>query len=96
MAEFLVAGLAWGALKLTSSIVSAGFKKLASSGVNRLIGGEEEDAAMVEWSGDIVLKAREKAAGVTTWPTQMAPASRAVEGLQQEVRARALGEKPHV
>lgn len=96
MAEFLVDGLAWGALKLTSSIISAGFKKLASAGVNRLIGGEEEDAAMVEWSGDIVLKAREKAAGVTTRPTQMAPASRAVEGLQQEVRARALGEKPHV
>eukprot|EP00752_Nemacystus_decipiens_P006605 g5942.t1 len=82
MAEILIGALAWGALKLTSSLVSAGFKKLI---------GVDEDAAMVEWSGDVVLKAREKshqqqALVSSTRSPDTAPFSRALEGHQHEVR----------
>lgn len=83
MAELLIGGLAWGALKLTSSLVSAGFKKLI---------GADEDAAMVEWSGDVVVKAREKShpqqALVSSGRSpDMAPFSRALEGHQHAVSA---------
>ena len=83
MAEILIGGLAWGALKLTSSLVSAGFKKLI---------GADEDAAMVEWSGDVVVKAREKShqqqALVSSGRSpDMAPFSRALEGHQHAVSA---------
>ncbi|CAN0185850.1 unnamed protein product, partial [Ectocarpus fasciculatus] len=50
--EPLLIPLAWGALRLTASLVTAGFKKL--------VGVEDESDALVEWSGDVVLKARDK------------------------------------
>lgn len=84
MAESLIGLLAWGALKLTSSLVSAGFKKLI---------GVDEDAAMVEWSGDVVLKASEKshqqqqAVVSSRQSPDMAPMSRAMEADQHEVGA---------
>ncbi|CAB1105732.1 unnamed protein product [Ectocarpus sp. CCAP 1310/34] len=43
---------AWGALRLTSSLLTAGFKKL--------VGVEDESNGLIEWSGDVVLKARDK------------------------------------
>lgn len=89
MAEILIGGLAWGALKLTSSLVSAaGFKKLI---------GAEEDAAMVEWSGDVVLNAREKSQQQQALVSSMrlpdmAPMSRALEAHQNEVSSSGKGE----
>ncbi|CAM9388126.1 unnamed protein product [Ectocarpus fasciculatus] len=44
--------LAWGALRLTASLVTAGFKKLVCV--------EDESEALLEWSGFVVEKAREK------------------------------------
>lgn len=43
--------LAWGALRLTSSLITAGFKKLV---------GIEDDRGLLTWSGDVVVKARDK------------------------------------
>ena len=82
MAEMVIGYLAWGALKLTSSLVSAGFKKL--------VGGDEE-SPLLEWSGDVVVKAHEKSqqqltGGSSMRPSDMAPAlSRALEVQQLEV-----------
>ncbi|CAM9505455.1 unnamed protein product [Scytosiphon promiscuus] len=50
MAEILIGSLAWGALRLTSSLVTAGFNKLI---------GSEDDSPLVEWSGDVVVRAHE-------------------------------------
>lgn len=89
MAELLIGGLAWGALKLTSSLVSAGFKRLI---------GVDEDTAMVEWSGDVVLKAREKSHQQQAMivssrrSADMAPMSRALEAHQHEVSSSGVGE----
>lgn len=49
MAEILIGSLAWGALRLTSSLVTAGFKKLI---------GADDDSPLLEWSGDVVVKTR--------------------------------------
>lgn len=73
--------LAWGALKLTSSLVTAGFKKLV---------GLDEECPLLEWSGNVVYKAREKShprriAGSSGRSLDMAPFSRALEGQQREV-----------
>ncbi|CAM9871416.1 unnamed protein product [Ectocarpus sp. 13 AM-2016] len=43
---------AWGALRLTSSLLTAGFKKL--------IDVEDDSNGLIEWSGDVVRNAREK------------------------------------
>lgn len=73
----VISSLAWGALKLTSSLVSAGFRKLL---------GMAEDAALVEWSGDVVLKAREKSHQVSRGLSQgLALGSRALGAHQREV-----------
>lgn len=77
----MIAGVTWGALKLASSLVCAGFKKLV---------GADEDAAMIEWSGDVVLKAHDKSrqeqVAVSSTPSDMAVVSRFLEAQQQEVR----------
>lgn len=75
MAEILIGGLAWGALKLTSSLVSAGFDRLV---------GRDEDDPLVQWSGDVILKAHEKSPS-SRRSLDMAPMSRALEAHQHEV-----------
>lgn len=70
--------LAWGALRLTASLVTAGFRKLV--GVNK-----DESDALVEWSGDVVLKARDKSR--RTKQRGSGATSRALEQHSEEVRA---------
>lgn len=55
MSEILV-GIAWGALRLVSSLAFRGFKKLLFA---------DEEAPLIKWSGDVVLKAREKSRQVS-------------------------------
>lgn len=69
--------LAWGALRLTASLVTTGFKKL--------VGGEDESDALVEWSGDVVLKARNKSR--RTQQKGSGATARALEQHSEEVRA---------
>lgn len=47
-----VVPFAWGALRLTASLLTAGLKAL--------VGAEDESDALIEWSGDVVLKSRDK------------------------------------
>ncbi|CAM9600789.1 unnamed protein product [Ectocarpus sp. 4 AP-2014] len=68
--------LAWGALRLTASLVTAGFKKL--------VGVENESDALVEWSGDVVLKARDKSR--RTQQKCSGAAARAVEQHREETQ----------
>lgn len=56
MAEIFATTVAWGALKLASSLVTAGFKRI----VGAVSGGGDEDTSLIDWSGDVVLTAREK------------------------------------
>ncbi|CAB1104598.1 unnamed protein product [Ectocarpus sp. CCAP 1310/34] len=69
--------LAWGALRLTASLVTAGFKKL--------VGVEDESDALVEWSGDVVLKARD-----TSRRTQQKGSDAAARAVEQHREETAL------
>ncbi|CAM9268403.1 unnamed protein product, partial [Ectocarpus sp. 8 AP-2014] len=42
---------AWGALRLTASL---------TAGLKALVGTEDENDALLEWSGDVVFKVRDK------------------------------------
>lgn len=80
MAEALIGYLAWSALRLTSSLITAGFKKLV---------GSDEDPAMVKWSDDVVLTARNKQQQALSrrLSPDMSPSSRALAARQHEVCA---------
>lgn len=54
MTEVVIGVLACGALKLVSSLVNAGSTKLFGEG------DEHHQHAMAEWSGDVIVKAREQ------------------------------------
>lgn len=49
----------WGALKLTSSLISTGWSKLTGDSGND-DSCSTVDTRLVEWGGDIVMKARDK------------------------------------
>ncbi|CAM9644246.1 unnamed protein product, partial [Ectocarpus sp. 12 AP-2014] len=68
--------LAWGALRLTAGLVTAGFKKL--------VGVEDESDALVEWSGDVVLKARDESR--RTQQRDFGAAARAVAQHREETQ----------
>lgn len=69
--------LAWGALRLTASLVTAGFKKLVCV--------EDESEALLEWSGFVVEKARDKSR--QTQQKGWGAASRTRDRHGEEVRA---------
>lgn len=63
MGEVILGSLVWGALKLTSSLISAGWQKLTGDS------GDDDsqsgiDTFVIDWGGDIVVKARDKQSSV--------------------------------
>lgn len=62
MADILIGGLGWGVLKLTSSLVMAGWKKITGDD-----SASEPNKACLEWGGDIVIKAHDRAIRSQTW-----------------------------
>eukprot|EP00903_Cladosiphon_okamuranus_P016294 g15026.t1 len=76
--------LAWGALKLVSSLVSEVFTKLA---------GDDNDASIVEWSGDVIYKASGKSQASTRRSPCMAAFSQAQEASHPEMRRGLSGDR---